>query len=597
MSEIPQRLSQLRRQMLAHDLYAWIAPSSDPHQSEYVATHWQARAWLSGFSGSAGTLVVTHSQAGLWTDARYHLRAAGELAGSGIELFKLGLPGTPRLLEWLREQVPPGAVVGFDGAVMSAAEAANLEAVLAEKGVRVSIQHDLLSEIWLDRPSLPSNPIRIHPDVFAGESRTNKLTRVRSELQRQGGDYHLVCALDDIAWMLNLRGSDIEYNPVAVCYALISQQAARLFIQSEKVPLEVRVELESSGVSLHPYDQIEAHLRNLPEGSAICIDPNKTNARLHRSIPNSCRVIESQSLPYTLKTVKNITELAGIRRAHLRDGAALVRWLCWLEERVRFDAHTGLSLTEITAAEKLDEFRSLEENFQGLSFGTIAGYGPNSAVGHYRTDPANDPILHPTGIFLVDSGAQYLDGTTDITRTISLGNPQPEEKIAFTQVLKCHIRLATAQFPHGATGAQLDAIAREPLWRLGWNCRHGIGHGVGCFLNVHEGPPRFSETSTTALQPGMLLSNEPGVYFEGRFGIRIENVLMVKPPVRSEFGEFLSFETISLAPIDLNLVESTLLEPAEIAWLNAYHCQVRETLSPLLSTAEVDWLEQKTKAL
>ena len=585
-----ENLIELRKLMKARGLDAWIVPSADPHQSEYVAAHWQARAWLSGFRGSAGTVVVTSERAGLWTDQRYHLRAAAELAGSGIERFTLGLPGTPAMLDWLIQELPRGSLVGFDGSVISAAEAANLEQGLAEKGIATTHQYDLIAELWHDRPPLPLNPIFLLADSFSGESRALKLERIRAGMQSLGAQLHLLTGLDDIAWTMNLRGSDIDYNPLAVCYALVTLQASHLFIEPEKVPGQVRQALEGDGVILHAYSEIDAHLQRLPAGNAILIDPEKTNVRLRGCIPAECRVIESQSLPFGMKTVKNATELEGIRRMHRRDGAALVRWMCWLDQNLAAGQQT-----EVSAAEKLEEFRNQAEHYRGPSFHTIAGYAANSAVGHYQSDPLTAPSLEPRGIFLIDSGGQYLDGTSDITRTLSLGQPSAKQKLAFTTVLKCHIRLASARFPKGTKGMQLDALAREPLWRQGWNCRHGIGHGVGCFLNVHEGPPRFNEVNTTALEAGMLLSNEPGVYFEGNFGVRIENLLIVVPADPTAFGEFLGFETVSLCPIDLELVEPALLEPAEIAWLNSYHRRVRESLAGLLDENDAAWLKHETR--
>ena len=585
-------IHQLRQLMKKNSLDAWIIPSTDPHQSEYVADYWQARAWVSGFHGSAGTIGVTHTQTGLWTDPRYHLRAESELAGSGIKLFKSGLPGTLSLTDWLRQELPPGSVVGFDGKVMSIAEANALQEALAKKNISLSYQHDLVGEIWQDRPPLPLNPIFIHADTFAGESRKAKLERIRAKMQKMGAQFHLLCALDDLAWTLNIRGSDVDCNPVAIAFAMITLDQAHLFIQPEKVPEDVKKTLEQDGVVFHPYAEIYQFLQSLPGDAILLIDPEKTSVKLRQSIPLQYRVIEGQSLPFGMKAVKNPIELDGIRRMHRRDGAALVRWLYWLDQHVAEGKHT-----EVSVADKLEEFRSHLDCYQGMSFHTIAGYEANSAIGHYQSNAINAPVLQPRGIFLIDSGAQYLDGTSDITRTISLGQASSQEKQAFTQVLKCHIRLATARFPKGTKGIQLDALAREPLWRQGWNCRHGIGHGVGCFLDVHEGPPRFNETNMTEIEAGMVLSNEPGVYFEGRFGIRIENMLITVPAENTEFGEYLKFETVSLCPIDLDLVEPARLEAEEIAWLNAYHTHVRDTLSPLLNEAEKSWLWRETRGI
>ena len=587
-----EKLEALRDLMRAQQVAAWIIPSSDPHGSEYVAAHWQARAWLSGFRGSAGTLLVTLDSAGLWTDPRYHIRAAQELAGSGIELFKAGLPGTLSMEEWLGQVLPGGVVVGFHAAALSMSEADTLASLLLKWDIRLVAGEDLVGQIWAERPAIPSNPIYLYADVFAGESRAQKLLRIRAGMRAVGAQYHLLCALDDIAWTLNIRGSDIDYNPLAVCYALVAETGVELFIESLKVPGPVRETLELDGVSLRPYTQVEQALAELPDGCGILVHPEKTNARLSRLIPGKCRVIKGASLPYQMKTIKNPVELDGLREMHKRDGVALVRWLYWLASNL---AQGGC--TEITAAEKLREFRAQGQHFRGLSFATIAGYASNSAVGHYQSDPLSAPSLRPEGIFLIDSGGQYLDGTSDITRTVTLGDPTLEQKRVFTTVLQSHIRLASAHFPRGTRGQQLDAVARDLFWRQGWNCRHGIGHGVGHFLNVHENPPRFNEVNNTLLEAGMLLSNEPGVYFEGRFGVRIENLVVVVPDGSSEFGEFLAFETVSLCPIDLELVDSGMLSLEERNWLNAYHQRVWDELSPLLDGSERAWLRRETRVV
>ncbi len=587
-----EKIDTLRKLMKDNRLDAWIIPSSDPHQSEYVAAHWQARTWASGFHGSAGTLVVTQACARLWTDPRYHIRAAQELSGSGIDLVKMGLAGAPSIQDWLLSELPSGARIGFDGRMMALAEARVFIDLLKDKSIEVSFMHDLVGEIWLDRPPLPSGAIFLLEERFSGETRGSKIERIRAQMQAQGVNYHLLCALDEIAWTLNMRGGDIDYNPVAICFAVITLTEVCLFIEPEKVPPDVKALLEQDGVSFHAYSDIECYLSELPENCQILIDPEKTNVKLFGTISDQRQVKEGHSLPYWMKTVKNPQELEGIRQMHRRDGAALVRWLCWLDQNV-----AGGQYSEITAAQKLMEFRGQDANFISPSFSTICGYGANSAVGHYQSDPRNAPELHPHGILLIDSGGQYLDGTSDITRTLSLGNASPAERQAFTTVLRCHIHLAMARFPRGTNGSHLDALARAPLWRKGWNCRHGIGHGVGCFLNVHEGPIRFNQVNQTILEPGMVISNEPGVYFEGRFGIRIENILIVLADATTEFGEFLRFETVSLSPIDLDLVDPAMLEPEEIDWLNAYHQQVWDSLSPLLNQAEQTWLQRETRKI
>ena len=587
-----EKIAALRALMAQAGIDAWIVPSADPHQSEYVADRWQARAWMSGFSGSAGTLVVTQDRAGLWTDARYHLRAEQDLAGTAIELFKAGLPNVPAYTDWLAGVLPRGATVGFDGGVFSMNAVASLSQALADKAATLDYDHDLVGQIWQDQPDLPAGLLFLHDSHFSGESRASKLARIRNKMKEQGAQILLLAALDDIAWTLNLRGSDVAYNPVAVSYAVIGDNEARLFVDSNKTPADVREALAADGVALAPYEAIEGYLRGLRDGVAVLVDPDKTSYRLARSIPAGCRVKEQISSARSLKAIKNATELAGIRRAHLRDGVAMVRWQHWLDGALAHSVHS-----EVTVAEKLAEIRSGAEHYQGLSFATIAGYAANGAMGHYRAQPASAATLRPRGMLVIDSGAQYLDGTTDVTRTISLGSPTAAEKRAFTRVLQSHIRLATALFPQNTTGAQLDAQARAPLWQEGWECRHGIGHGVGHFLNVHEGPPRFSPTGTAPIEPGMVLTIEPGVYFEGRFGVRIENMVIAVHKETTEFGNFYGFETVTLCPIDLELVDLSLLSDQEIAWLNGYHQTVFDSLAPLLTPDEREWLRHETRGI
>lgn len=586
------RIEELQGLMRTLRLDAWLVTSTDPHQSEYPAACWKARAWLSGFSGSAGTLVVTQAKAGLWVDPRYHLRAEKELAGSGIVPFKVGLPGVPSYPQWLAHALSHGAVVGFDGRQLSLAEVRRLGEALQDLSVTFSSDHDPVGMLWKDRPALPRAPIFLLDLAFAGQPRPSKLAQIREKMVQQRCQAHLISALDEIAWTLNLRGRDVEYNPVAISYLLITGQQAHLFIRPEKVPPDARAALTFDGVLVSEYEAIDSFLRRLPPETTLLFDPEKTSYTLAQIIAQTCQSKAAASIPAALKAVKNATELAGIRKAHVRDGVALVKWLYWLDQQPASAVHT-----EITLAERLAELRSLGENYQGLSFGSIVGFRANSAVGHYRPRPETTPQIEPEGILLVDSGAQYLDGTTDLTRTISLGSPSVAEKRACTWVLKSHIALAQTKFPAGTRGSQLDALARAPLWGQGWDCRHGIGHGIGHFLNVHEGPPRFRQDNQVPILPGMVLSNEPGVYFEGRFGIRIENVLITVPAETTEFGEFYRFETVSLCPIDLDLVEASLLTIEEKDWLNAYHQGVYETLAPFLAPTEQAWLGQETHTI
>lgn len=590
--EPKEKIIELRRLMKAHQVDVWIVPSTDPHQSEYPAEHWKARAWLSGFKGSAGTMVVTQNKAGLWTDPRYHMRGETELAGSGIELYKLGLLGVPTYIEWLYQELEEGSMIGFDGNVISMAELVRLKKVFQGKSIAFVTQHDLVGMLWQDRPGIPGNPVFLHDDKFTGESRISKIQRIQNKLKTQGAQVHLLTSLDDIAWTFNIRGSDVEYNPVVVSYAVISENEARLFIRDAKVPKDVKAMLEKDGVMFSEYEDVFRYLQSLPVESVVLIDPYKTACTLGAVIPESCQLKEGVSIPGLMKAIKNDVELSGIRKSQVRDGVALVKWMCWLDGQIGKVSHT-----EITVAEKLAEFRSQGEYFWGLSFGTICGYQANSAIGHYSSNPETVPTLRPEGLLLIDSGGQYQDGTTDVTRTLTLGNPTPEEKRVFTLVLKCHIKLAALIFPKGTGGDRLDAIARELLWSQGWNCRHGIGHGVGYFLNVHEGPQRFREDNAVPLELKMLISNEPGVYFEGKFGVRLENLLVTVPRDVTEFGEFYGFETDTLCPFDLELVDVSMLNSDEKDWLNTYHHRVYEMLAPFLLEEEKAWLVKETRQL
>ncbi|MBD3307952.1 M24 family metallopeptidase [candidate division KSB3 bacterium] len=590
---VTEKLDALRREMQQHQIDAWIVPTADPHHSEYVAPCWQTRAWMSGFTGSAGTLVVTQHRAGLWTDSRYFIQAASELAGSGIELLKLHMPDVPDYPEWLLKELPECAIVGFDGQVLSMAQMEQLQNVLAPKQVQFTVHHDLVAPLWIDRPPIPTTPVFLLDGRFAGESRRSKLGRLRHKLREIGADLYLLCSLDEIAWVFNIRGRDIAYNPVTISYATISEHEARLFINPEKVSEEVKSVLEEDGVMFSAYEEIDSYIAQLPDKSSVAIDPQKTSLALRKSIPSTCSVIEMPSLVTPLKAVKNVTEVQGIRHAHIRDGVALVKWLSWLDQQ-QLDKDT---FTEFTITDSLEAFRRQGEYFQGLSFSPIAGYQANGAMCHYRAMPDTALTIKPEGLLLVDSGAQYLDGTTDITRTLTLSPPTREQRRDFTLVLKGHIALATAKFPKGTTGAQLDTFARAALWQHGFNYGHGTGHGVGHFLNVHEGPHSIHPRNTVPFEPGMLCSNEPGLYREGEYGIRIENLLLTVPAEETEFGVFCQFETVTQCPIDLQLVDAGLLSPGEKAWLNAYHETVYTTLAPFLADNEQAWLREATRPI
>ncbi len=585
---ISLRIKALRQLMKNCGLEAYIIPSSDPHQSEYVAEYWQFRSWLSGFTGSAGTLVVTQDKAGLWTDARYYLRAKKSLEGSEVQLFITTLAKTPTYETWLQQVLKPNAVVGFDGYVLSYTEAEKLERSLQNKNMSINGNLDLSQTIWTERPLMPSGHIVEYPVHFAGESRTQKLLRIRLAMAEKKVSLHFLATLDDIAWTLNLRGSDVPNTPVFLSYALIGESQAWLFVQGS-MDLALSRQLEQEGIILKPYKELETFLKDF-NSQTIYLDPQKTSYALRELLSRQNTLYEDTSLAFWMKAQKNPVEIRGHRQAQIRDGVAMIHWWRWLEQALA-------DQTEISAAETLDEFRRQGEYFQGPSFNTIVGYATNSAVGHYKAYPETTPTLKPEGILLVDSGGQYLDGTTDVTRTLCLGHASAKQTLAFTTVLKSLIKLSTLEFPEGTLGDHLDAIAREPLWRQGWDCRHGIGHGVGHFLNVHEGPQRFSKNNLIVLQPGMITSCEPGVYFEGEFGVRLENLLLTYRSQTTPFGDFYGFETLTLCPFDLSLLDETCLTNLERKWLNDYHARVFQALAPLLNPEEESWLAQKTRAI
>lgn len=588
---IQERIRALRAWMKQAGVEAFIIPSTDPHLSEYVAPHWQSREWISGFTGSAGTVVVTPEKAGLWTDSRYFLQAARQLEGTGIDLYKEMLPETPSISAFLSAELKEGQTVGIDGTVFSTEAARNLKEELAAARIAVKSLPDPMDDIWTDRPPLPQAPAFIHETKYAGRTCAQKLEAIRIEMRRAGTQCLLLSALDEIAWTLNLRGSDVHCNPVVVSYLLIGEREACYFIEPQKLTSSVRAYLEENGVACLPYADILTHLQDLPVGS-LMLEPGKTNYAVRSAIPQQCHVIEAASPVALLKAVRNEQEIAGLRQAMQRDGVALVKFLKWLE-----DVPQGHE-TEISIDRKLHELRAAQPLYMGESFDTIAGYGAHAAIVHYEATPETDIPLEPHGFLLLDSGAQYLDGTTDITRTIALGPLTEEEKTDYTLILKGHIDLAMAVFPEGTRGAQLDVLARMPIWQHRMNFLHGTGHGVGHFLNVHEGPQsiRMNE-NPVSLRPGMLTSNEPGVYKAGSHGIRTENLVLTVPAGEGLFGRYLKFETVTLCPICTRGIIRDLLTPAEIDWLNQYHRKVYEQLSPSLDEDERLWLEKACKRI
>ena len=590
--EIAQRLSNLREIMQREHLDAFIFPSTDPHNSEYVPDRWKGREWISGFNGSAGTAVVTMHAAALWTDSRYFIAAEQQLAGTEFVLMRERVAGTPTISEWLGKVLRDinGATVGVDGMVNTAADVEALISDLRQQGgITVRTNFDPLAVIWTNQPPIPTTPIEVHSLEYAGESTTSKLSRIRMALRSLHADGMLVSALDDIAWTLNLRGSDVHCNPVFVSYLLIDTKTTSLFINDEKLTPDVKAYLTAQGVQTAPYNHIKDALRNYDEYN-ILLDPNVISYTLFKQVRTQEVVRASSPIP-AMKAIKNEIEVEGFRRAMIRDGVALVKFLRWLQTAVVKGQET-----EISVAEKLTALRAEQPLFRGISFDTIAGYEAHGAIVHYEATPETDAPLKPHGFLLLDSGAQYQDGTTDITRTIALGELTEEQREVYTLVLKGHIQLELAKFPSGASGTQIDALAREAMWRKGFNFLHGTGHGVGSFLNVHEGPHQIRmEYRPAPLLPFMTVTDEPGLYLEGKFGVRIENILLIKPYMTTAFGEFLQMEPLTLCPIDTAPIVREMLLNEEVEWLNGYHQYVFDKLSPYLQGADLDWLRAATQ--
>lgn len=596
MNEINQRLEKLREVMRREHLSAFIFPSTDAHQSEYVADHWQGRAWISGFNGSAGTAVVTMRSAALWTDSRYFVAAEEQLRGTEFQLMKLKVEGTPTISDWIASELSQNEdecrEVGLDGMVNSYNDTMALISDLRKAGgITVRTNFDPLEQIWMNRPAIPENPVEIQSLNFAGETVDDKIQRIRKALREHHADGILVSALDDIAWTLNLRGTDVHCNPVFVSYLLISSDQVSLFVNPKKISSEVKAYLDEHGISLFDYNQVEEGLESYADYN-ILLDGDETSFCLWKSV--KCQEIIAAKSPIpVMKAVKNATEIEGYHRAMLRDGVAMVKFLKWLKPAVEAGGQTEMSIDK-----KLTSLRAEQNLFRDISFDTIAGYQAHGAIVHYEATPETDAPLLPEGLILIDSGAQYQDGTTDITRTIALGPVTEEMKHVYTLVLKGHIQLELAKFPDGASGTQIDALSRECMWREGYNFLHGTGHGVGSYLNVHEGPHQIRmEWKPTPLRAGMTVTDEPGLYLKGKFGVRIENTLLIKDFVETTFGKFLQMESLTLCPIDTAPIDVDMLLLEEVEWLNAYHREVFEKLSPYLEDEEVGWLAEATKPL
>ena len=592
---VPQRLARTRELMRREGIHGLLVPSADPHLSEYLPGYWQGRQWLSGFHGSVGTLIVTADFAGVWADSRYWEQATKELKGSGIELVKL-LPGQPGPLDWLAEHTPEGAVVAVDGAVMAVASARTLGGKLEQRGARVRTDIDLLQQVWSDRPALPNQPIYQHLPPEATVSRVEKLANLRQTLKASGADWHFIATLDDIAWLFNLRGADVSFNPVFVSFALISQEQATLFVALGKVDPSLRAVLEQDGVSLRDYSEVAAALSAVPAGASVQIDPARVTAGLLGNLDNAVTLVEGLNPTTLAKSQKSLADAEHIRQAMEQDGAALCEFFAWLDSALGRER-----ITELTIDEHLTAARTRRPGYVSLSFNTIAAFNANGAMPHYHATPEEHALIEGDGLLLIDSGGQYLGGTTDITRMVPIGTPSAEQKADCTRVLKGVIALSRAQFPRGILSPLLDAIARAPIWAEGVDYGHGTGHGVGYFLNVHEGPQVIAYQAVpaphTAMQPGMITSIEPGTYRPGRWGVRIENLVLNREAGSTEFGEFLRFETLTLCPIDTRCLQPSLLTQDERDWLNAYHAEVRQRLSPLLQGAALAWLNTRTAAI
>jgi Xaa-Pro aminopeptidase len=598
---VRSRIDALRSSLRRHGLAAWVLPSADPHLSEYLPERWQGREWASGFTGSAGTLVVTADVATLWVDSRYWTQAEVQTAGTGIEVKRIAGASSPGHAEWLAETLAPGSVVGADGAVLALAAARALQERLAPREIALRTDLDLLDEVWPQRPGLPAAAVYEHPAPYAPTPRRDKLAAIRAEMAKAGARAHFVSTLDDIAWITNLRGADVPYNPVFVAHLWLTADEAVLFVGEGKIAPALRDRLAADGIELAPYEEAMAAIAALPSRSTLLLDPRRVTLAFRQAVPETVRVIESVNPSTLAKSRKTDAEIAFVRQAMEQDGAALAEFFAWFESALGRER-----ITELTIDERLNAARARRPGFVCPSFATIAGFNANGALPHYRATEESHAVIGEVGsvgdgLLLIDSGGQYPFGTTDITRVVPVGATSREQREDYTRVLKGMIALSRAKFPRGTRSPALDAIARAPIWAAGIDYGHGTGHGVGYFLNVHEGPqgitPHLPPEPATAMQPGMITSNEPGIYRHGRWGVRIENLVLTVPAETTEFGEFLRFETLTLCPIDTRCIERELLTADEIAWLNDYHAEVARRVGPLVGGAARDWLEARTRPI
>jgi len=589
------RIENLRCLMKERGIKAYIIPTYDPHQSEYLADYYKTRVWISGFTGSAGTVVVTEDQAILWADGRYWIQAENQIAGSEIKLFKMGVQGVPNYMEWLKESLNNKDTVGFDGKIFPQSDFLELEKLLKDKEIKFIEDYDLIGELWEDRPPLPKSKAFVLDVKYAGKSAKEKIEEVRKEMDKKGVDYFLLGSLDDIAWVYNIRGNDVACNPVIISYALISKERAWLFVDKSKIDDKVRKCLDENGIEVEDYEKVIDYVKNMEEDSKVFLDSSRINRWLYKSIPDGCEIVEGTNITTELKAIKNPIEIENQKKAYIKDGVALVKFFYWLDKNVG-----KVKITEVSAAEKLEEFRRQQEGFIEPSFDTIAAYKENAAMMHYKAEEGKSNYeLKNEGMFLVDSGGQYLEGTTDITRTVVLGPITEEEKRDFTLTLKGHINLISARFLYGVTGTHIDVLSRYPLWQEGLDYKCGTGHGVGYLLNVHEGPHRISTAiNSVKLEKGMVVTIEPGVYKAGKYGIRIENVAVVDEDIETEYGgKFMKFEVLSYVPIDLEAIDVNMLTEKEREWLNNYHQMVYDKLSPYLEEEEKNWLRNETRKI
>lgn len=589
---VNHRINSLRKLMTERGITAYLIPTSDPHQSEYVADYYKGRIWISGFTGSAGTVIITRDQAILWTDGRYFIQAENELMGSEYQLYKMATPGFPTYVEYLSEKLKSGDTLGFDGKLVNQEDVERIKNSFQE-GIKFIDQYDLVGDIWDTRPEAPVGDMFVHEVKYTGLTTSEKIQQVREEMKKKNADYFLLSSLDDIAWLYNVRGKDVPNNPVVISYALVTLVSAFLFVDGKKLNAEVESFLSDNGVSLASYEEIADYVKNFQANSKVLLDKSRVNRWIYSAIPSSCKIINEMNITTVLKGIKNETEIENQKNAYIKDGVALTKFIYWLDKNIG-----KIEISELSAEEKLLEFRKEQELFIEPSFGTIAAYKENAAMMHYSASPSSYSVLKPEGLFLVDSGGQYYDGTTDVTRTMIMGPITDEEKRDYTLTLKGHINLINARFLAGTNGHALDILCRYPLWQEGIDYKCGTGHGIGFLLNVHEGPHRIANVpNDIALKEGMIVTIEPGVYKAGKHGIRIENVVVVEKDRATDSGQFMKFGTLSFVPIDLEGVNSEMLSESEKTWLNNYHSNVYKKLSPYLNEEEKLWLKEETRAI